>query len=109
MKTPTVRGLYMNGILSYEDYYSFLVEVIGRERLLSLLPRGFEKSQDEHLNDIPLPRWDRMDRVVRVIAGNAMWFTMGAAEGTAEPCRAWSLSDSVCVLKTLAKQEMGRI
>lgn len=85
------RRQYLDREISHQDFYRWLGNAIGVKtlpgRILELLPG----STDEHLNDIPLKLWDVQDSYVRAMAGRA-------------GLRVWSLSDTVCVLKCLARE-----
>jgi hypothetical protein len=86
------RKLYMNNQLSHQDFYCWLADSI--RVTVNDLPVALDKikaSTDPHLNDIPLIMWDNRDAVVR---GKAVRAGM----------RAWSLSDTVCVLKAFARR-----
>lgn len=86
------RALYMDRKLTHEQFYEWLGETIRLSpRDLPCTLDEVRNSQDPHLNDIPLDRWDRMDPLVRSKAGSA-------------GMQAWSLSDSVCCLKVMAKK-----
>lgn len=87
------RKQYMDGKLSHEDFYCWLADSIKitKDNLPVTLNRVRE-SADPHLNDISLYLWDRKDQIVRYKAVQA-------------GMRAWSLSDTVCVLKNFAKRE----
>ena len=87
----TKRQEYLEGTLSHADYYVWLAEFIGVTTAdVPANTRELQNSKDEHFNDIPLTRWDKQDINVRPKA-----FAKGLA---------WSLSDTVCVLKALATQ-----
>lgn len=78
------------------DKYTTIVEKLGGTRAFELfLPENVsvlrEKlAEDEHLNNIPLNRWDRLDGRVRYLAHGAGF-------------RYWSLSDTVCTAKQAAR------
>jgi hypothetical protein len=89
------RDRYMNKEISHEEYYCWLSDFIGLPE--SLIPASNEtvkKSTDPHLNDIPLHCWDHMDPVVRQYA-------------TAKKLP-WSLSDTVCCLKAMARRRANK-
>ena len=90
------RKLYLENKISHTEYNLWMAEILGIENLRKLLPAPIQEIQlallkDEHLNSIPLPLWDNMDSIVRKLA---------YAKGLP-----WSLSDTVCVLKEVAKVE----
>ena len=83
------RKLYMDGKITFNKYYTWLADFIGaNERMLPVDKERISKSTDPHLNDIPLILWDNQDYVIRRLA-----YSKGLV---------WSLSDTVCVLKTIA-------
>lgn len=84
------RSRYLNGELTHKEYYTWLADFIGATKaMLPVSQERINRSTDPHLNDIPLSQWDSQDRIIRPLA-----YHKGLA---------WSLSDTVCVLKTLAK------
>lgn len=86
------RKRYMNGDLSHEQYYLWLAGFIGANK--THLPVSLDRirqSRDEHLNDIQLGLWDRRDPMLRSLAYAKRL--------------PWSLSDTVCVLKAIARRE----
>ena len=100
----TVRELRLRGILSHEEYWGFIAQIVKPP-----LPRTLERlaeSKDLSFNDIPLAEWDSMDTVIRQIAieTKAAYFTMNCDP----PVLAWSLSDSVCVAKVYARYLLRR-
>jgi len=83
------RAKYMNHELSHHDYYIWLAKFIGANKsMLPVSQSRINQSTDEYLNDIPLKLWDNQDYLIRRLAYN---------KGLA-----WSESDTVCVLKTIA-------
>jgi hypothetical protein len=88
------RKLNLDGKLSHDDFYCWLADEIGIH--VSDLPVTLDvirRSTDEHLNDIPLHKWDACDDVVRSKARRA---------GT----HSWSLSNTVSTLKCFARREI---
>jgi len=67
-----------------ERTIGFVVQVIGAERI--------RKSTDLHMNDIPLPLWDRLNGVVPLAVHSS---TVGM--------NGLSLSDYVCIAKEAAR------
>jgi hypothetical protein len=90
------RAEYMAGTISHADYYLWLAEFIGASRIdVPVSDERLLKSTDEYLNDTPIEIWDNQDYVVRKLA---------YAKGLP-----WSLSDTVCVLKAIAKQRQAEL
>jgi hypothetical protein len=84
------RKLYMDGKITHKEFYLWLASFIGATKAqLPVSQERIDRSKDEHLNDIPLKLWDNQDYIIR---------PMAYAKGIA-----WSLSDTVCTLKTLAR------
>ena len=84
------RKKYMNHELTHQEYYMWLAGFIGATKAhLPVSQERVDASTDEHLNDIPLKLWDNQDYLIRRMASN---------KGLA-----WSLCDTVCVLKSLAR------
>lgn len=87
------RRRYMTHEITHAEFYCWLADRIGVK--VSDLPVSLEriaKSTDPHLNDIPLKLWDNCDFTVR---------TKSQFAGM----RSWSLSDTVCCLKSFARRE----
>lgn len=85
----TERARYMDREITHAEYYEWLADAIGVTT--ANLPVSLDRiraSTDEYLNDIPLHRWDAMDFTVRHYARGL----------------AWSLSDTVCMLKAVARR-----
>jgi hypothetical protein len=53
------RKDYTNGRCSHKEYYSQFVNEQIKELIIKNL-RGYKKSKDENLNDIPLREWDML-------------------------------------------------
>lgn len=84
------RSLYMDNKISHREYYLWLADFIGATiKMVPFTDKEIAASKDKHLNDLPLRIWDNQDYVIRQLAYN---------KGLA-----WSLSDTVCVLKALAR------
>lgn len=93
-KIKQMRPAYLSGLLTHQDYYSWLADEIGfTEKALFLFIKKDEiqKSTDRHVNDIPLKKWDAMHVLI---------FSMARCN--------WSLSDSVCVAKAVAESVRTR-
>lgn len=89
--TENLRKEYMDGKITHQDYYMKIAEMIGvSKRHLPVSEERIKKSTDEHLNDIPLIEWDNMHPIIHSRANRA-------------GLKCWSLSETVCVLKAVAK------
>lgn len=85
------RAAYMAGELSHDAYYLWLADFVGlADTLIPVSNERVKASTDPHLNNIPLNLWDGMDCWARPAA---------YAKGLP-----WSLSDTVCCLKAMAKR-----
>lgn len=89
------RQRYMDKELTHHEYYLWLSDFIHLPE--SLIPASAEEvarciQTDEHLNNIQLARWDRMHNTVRTYAAGLYW----------------SLCDTVCCLKALARRRYNR-
>lgn len=83
------RERYLARELTHQEYYEWLSAFIGiGYGLIPFSSSQVNASKDEHLNDLPLSAWDRMDHSVRQFATGL----------------SWSLSDTVCCLKALARK-----
>jgi hypothetical protein len=98
------REEYFAGRISHDEYYMFTARDIGLQALQSLVLNIVREQypnqslealrdllkQDPDLNNIKLDRWDARHPAVTRLAHGAGW-------------RVWTLSDSVCILKAVAK------
>lgn len=89
------RSDYMDGKVTHSDYYGQFVTPAVTALVVGTLNDAVLRSNDPHLNDVPLHRWDRLaafvpDESLRMIAA--------ASTGGV------SLSDRVCVLKEAARR-----
>lgn len=85
------RQSYLDGEISHENYYLWLSDFL--EIPGSLIPfrrKELLRSTDSHMNDLPLDKWDGQHFYVSRYAYNKI--------------RVWSLSETVCVLKAMARQ-----
>lgn len=89
MKT---RKDYMEHRCTHREYYAQFVTEATRRRVIQAF--GVDRlraSEDPHLNDIPLARWDRVD--------------VPAPPISLEDCGDWlSPAGAVCILKEAARQ-----
>lgn len=107
------RSDYMSGKATHEEYYRALAEVIGVPGLRQIVgyiatPEVLAQrlASDEHLNNIYLQKWDNCHpSVLGMVRHNGKavmdvsWCGTPLRPGTI----CWSLSESVCVLKTVAR------
>jgi hypothetical protein len=87
------RARYMNGELTHAEYYRWLAGMIAANprRVIDIMTEArLLESTDEHFNDVPLFLWDRLHPI----------FDTAARHYTGI---AWSLSDTVCTAKQLAR------
>ncbi len=90
------RRQYMANEISHKEFYLWVADSIAVNR--NDLPFSIERIQastDPHLNDLPLAKWDRCDPIIR-------------SKATHAGIRAWSLSNTVSVLKSYARREAGK-
>jgi hypothetical protein len=98
------RAIYMSSKdeNAHQEYYQWLAESIGIGP--SMLPPDHARSKDPHFNDVLLSEWDQRHTSVVHHAQRAF-----ARVGTsAQHTFAWSLSDSVCCLKAIARRERNK-
>lgn len=81
-----------------EGVKRYVASAIGTERLLA--------SKDEHLNDIPLHLWDRLEPAIRGMCLSRMGDIEGHTSKDQYGRRmiGWSLCDSGCIAKEAARQ-----
>lgn len=94
------RALYMldPSAQAHNEYYLWLADKIGvrAEGVAACIGEArIKASTDKHFNDIPLQAWDNLDTGIRLHAH---------AHGLP-----WSLSDSVCVAKALARRFVNQM
>lgn len=82
---------------SHYEKYSEYASKIGVDKLVVFLPGDSEKftkafKEDEHLNNIPLVRWDNYHSYV---------WNLARLNGIQEN-GGWSMADTVCLLKHVA-------
>ena len=88
------RDRYMGKEITHAEFYLWLADWVGiGESLIPASAAEVERSTDPHLNDIQLGRWDNMDSACRAKASQ---------KGIA-----WSLCDTVCCLKSLARRRQA--
>jgi hypothetical protein len=105
------RAEYMAHLIDHETYYLSLARVIGYHALVRMVQDIAPIDQlVEHVNDlnrIPLARWDGMDRSVRSMITSQIMDRSWCGQPLPPRTICWSLSESVCVLKAVAR-EMAR-
>jgi hypothetical protein len=93
------RAEYMAKDVSYADYYGQFGAKCMRSVVSHIGVMPLRRSTDEHLNDIPLSRWDSTrisPEIMRLVAYSNASCTQGYEAG-------YSLSDTVCVAKAAAR------
>jgi hypothetical protein len=95
------RAKYIKGELTYNQYYTWLAKYLHiPESLIPVSDHTLIESKDpENFNDITLATWDRQHNILL-----ASILAPGGGGSIS-----WSLSDSVCVLKTLAYNRRNRL
>lgn len=58
-------------------------------------------STDPHMNDIPLGKWDALNDLIRSSIDQRL---KGAADGYPKGRFGWSLGDTVCIAKAVARE-----
>ncbi len=96
------RKNYMDGDVDHATYYgqfatpevvAYVIDRVGADRLL--------KSTDEHMNDIPLRIWDRLNPPIDFKALSESNYSTTGTPGSTKIY--YSLSDVVCISKTAAR------
>ncbi len=91
------RDDYMQKKCSHREFYAQFVTTSLRDLVRSRIGEvAIKASIDDHLNDIPLCRWDAMQNLI-IPRIHTVHKQMGYSGGA-------SLSDCVCVAKEAAKQ-----
>ena len=89
------RARYMAGEIDHQTYYLWLSDLIGLNYgHIPVDNDSVKASKDQHLNDIPLRRWD-----------SGHFAVQHAAYRAGLP---WSMSDTVCCLKAMARRRAER-
>ena len=115
------RDDYMNGAVDHHTYYLAVADAIGRDYLqrivLTIAPLEQIRAaleSDANLNNIPLPKWDSMNVCVlqavreRGKAVMAISWSDKARHNLRDGTVCWSLSETVCVLKAVARRMAER-
>ena len=90
------RQEYMDHKITHQEYYEWFGKEIGFKPSMLRIPLDeVRNSQDPHLNDIPLTLWDNHNDQVRHLIG----FYAGGIS--------WSLGDTVCLTKVMARKFLG--
>ena len=88
---------YMRKKISHQDYFIWLSDRIGiPESLIPVTLSRLLRSTDPYLNDIHLKIWDNQHHTVVLYVKKS-------------GLRFWSLSDSVCCLKAMARRRVEQL
>ena len=106
------RSDYMNGTVDHHTYYLAVADAIGRDTVDRLIPATVDEvvkalSVDEHLNNIPLARWDRMHASMTSAVrrrGSAVMAVSWSGQPLPPRTICWSMGETVCVLKAAARR-----
>jgi hypothetical protein len=98
--TSFTRQQYFNKECSHREYYAQFVSIGTKNRVLRLIGlENLQASKDEHLNDIPLSKWDS------VFAGGAPFEINSAMRAAGDfP----TMAGLVCIAKEAAHQILER-
>ena len=93
------RERYLSKVMTHHEFYTWLNEKIGLNKFhlpFNITKQMLINSTDPHFRDIPLSICDAGDSLVRGKATRAgIW--------------GWAISDSVCCLKTLARNIINEV
>lgn len=96
------RSEYMEHKVTHDEYYGQFVTSAVTNVVKTLIGESAIKaSTDQHLNDIPLNRWDNLHEQIGSICGKKL--------KEANESDGWSLSDTVCIAKACARQIRGSL
>lgn len=105
------RTDYMDRRVDHETYYLSLADFIGRVPLERIVLRIANMDRlriafgdDEHANNIPLAKWDACDPAVRHLLRSEVMDRSWCGQPLPPRTICWSLSESVCVLKAVARR-----
>lgn len=109
------RTDYMDGRVTHDEYYNALADLIGRDALERVVLSVFTREQlargmqvdPHHLNSfrLPLHKWDALDPSVRaLVARNGRAIMAVTWPGHTINGICWSLSETVCVTKAVARR-----
>ena len=91
------RTDYTSGMTGHREYYGqFVNEAVKRIVMHGIGKNLILQSTDPHMNDIRLPKWDRLKLSIISCCGGAISKANGGG--------GISLSDTVCVAKEAARQ-----
>ena len=110
-----IRADYMNGLASHREFFSQFVNAGVKAKVLECIgSEALLKSTDEHLNDIPMKKWDSMAGFVWAIrGGQQVAIVKPQTSQDVEPIDAGLLRDTgegvsyaglVCIYKEAARQ-----
>lgn len=110
-----IRVDYMNGLASHREFFSQFVNVGVKAKVLECIgAEALLKSTDEHLNDIPMKKWDSMAGFRwSIIGGQEVAVIKPQTSRDIEPIDAGLLRDTgegvscaglVCIYKEAARQ-----
>ena len=89
------RKDYLAGVCNHAEYYSqFVTKDVTHIVVNRIGHNNLMHSTDEHLNDIPLIKWDKLHHILLPIVGRSLSIANGMGV---------SLSDTVCVAKQAAR------
>lgn len=88
-----LRQKYMTNEMTHQEYYIGLAKIMGLNGVAMIPNEQIKASTDESFNDIPLKKWDDHHGLVSHLAYQHF--------------PVWSLSDTVCVLKAIAREIRG--
>jgi hypothetical protein len=88
------RGQYMSKKITHDEFYLWLSDSLGlSDTLIPTKDEELARSTDPYFNDIQLRRWDNMDSSVRYYCDGLYW----------------SLCNTVCCLKAIARRRKARL
>lgn len=92
------RKQYLNHEVTHQEYYAQFATPATRRLVANFLPTNAAEllAQDEHLNNIPLYKWDQLAKRVNLRHVQNCYKETGYTGGV-------SLSDLVCILKATAR------
>ena len=96
---------YMAGKCTHHEYYKQFVN----DRVLAIVKRyigmdAIDRSTDEHMNDIPLKKWNELHQIRYAING-PLWIECNNAiyANNAGGRFLWTVADQVCIAKAAAR------
>jgi hypothetical protein len=94
------RDDYVSGRNTHDEYYSQFIGDLAVSYVVNTIGKKLiESSTDEHMNNIPLSMWDRLQ--MHLLINRDFWRSANLHDN--KSTFPWSASDNVCLAKAAAQ------